>query len=419
MRADRLVSLVLLLQARGRMTAVALAAELEVSVRTIYRDLEVLSGTGVPVRTESGPGGGCELVEGYRFPLRGLRPDEAEALLILGVPGVLRDLGLDAAATAAHRQIRVTAGLPGRGGSGSALVHLDLPRWFRTQEQVPHLRTLAEALRQGRCLAIEYRSGTASGATHPVSAGTGGEGTGGKEAGGKEAGGKEPRGEGIGGKGTGGKGTGGEEAGGEENRGERTGGEGNGGEETGGEGTGGEAAGGEGTGDERRVVGRPGAAPRRVVRPLGLVDKAGVWYLVASTGRRPATVFRVSRITAARVLTEAAPRPADFNLAAFWAAWSEEFMTSRPRLPVRLRASPRALAAFGEVFGDGAQDALDAALQPDGGGWRELTLRFEHELAAAHRLAGFGGEVEVLAPPSVRTRLQSVAEAILARYREA
>ena len=119
------------------------------------------------------------------------------------------------------------------------------------------------------------------------------------------------------------------------------------------------------------------------------------------------------------MLTEAAPRPADFNLAAFWAAWSEEFMTSRPRLPVRLRASPRALAAFGEVFGDGAQDALDAALQPDGGGWRELTLRFEHELAAAHRLAGFGGEVEVLAPPSVRTRLQSVAEAILARYREA
>ena len=256
MRADRLVSLVLLLQARGRMTAVALAAELEVSVRTIYRDLEVLSGTGVPVRTESGPGGGCELVEGYRFPLRGLRPDEAEALLILGVPGVLRDLGLDAAATAAHRQIRVTAGLPGPGGSGSALVHLDLPRWFRTQEQVPHLRTLAEALRQGRCLAIEYRSGTASGATHPVSAGTGGAGTGGKEAGGKEAGGKEPRGEEDRRQGDRRQG---DRRGGGWRRGDpaarRPRGEGNGGEETGGEGTGGEAAGGEGTGDERRVVG--------------------------------------------------------------------------------------------------------------------------------------------------------------------
>jgi predicted DNA-binding transcriptional regulator YafY len=334
MRADRLVSLVLLLQARGRMTAVALAAELEVSVRTIYRDLEALSGAGVPVRAESGPGGGCQLVEGYRFPLRGLRPEEAEALLILGVPGALRELGLDAAATAAHRQIRVTAGLPGPGGSGSALVHLDVPRWFRVPEQVPHLQTLAEALRQGRCLTVEYRRG-----------------------------------------------------------------------------------------DNRQGDGSQGPALRREVAPLGLVDKAGTWYLVASGGGRagpdsPATVFRVSRITAARVLTKPALRPADFSLAAFWACWSEEFMTSRPHLPVRLRASPHAVAAFGEVFGDGAQEALDAALPPDGLGWRELTLRFEHELAAAHRLAGFGGEIEVLAPLSVRARLQSVANAILARYRE-
>jgi predicted DNA-binding transcriptional regulator YafY len=116
------------------------------------------------------------------------------------------------------------------------------------------------------------------------------------------------------------------------------------------------------------------------------------------------------------VLAKRAPRPPGFSLAAFWARWSEEFMSSRPSVPVRLRASPHALAAFTEVFGDGAQDAIDAALQPDGQGWRELTLRFEHELAAAHRLAGFGGEVEVLDPPSVRTRLQSVARAILIRY---
>lgn len=334
MRADRLVSLVLLLQARGRLTAGALAAELEVSVRTVYRDLEALNAAGVPVRTESGPGGGCQLVEGYRFPLRGLHPDEAEALLILGVPGVLRDLGLDAAAAAAHRRIRVSAGLPGPGEPDSALVHLDLPRWFRAQEQAPHLRTLAEALRQSRCLAIEYRRA-----------------------------------------------------------------------------------------DDRQEDGSQGPTRRREVAPLGLVDKAGNWYLVASRSGRaepdsPATVFRVSRITAARVLTKPAPRPPGFSLAAFWARWSEEFMTSRPRMPVRLRASPHALAAFGEVFGDGAQDAIDAALPPGGQGWRELTLRFEHELAAAHRLAGFGGEIEVLSPPAVRDRLQSVAAAILARYRE-
>jgi predicted DNA-binding transcriptional regulator YafY len=352
-RADRLVSLVLLLQARGRMTAQALAAELEVSVRTVYRDLEALSAAGVPVRAESGPGGGCQLVEGYRFPLRGLRPDEAEALLILGVPGALRELGLDAAATAAHHRIRATAGLPAPAEPDSALVHLDLPRWFRAQEHAPHLRTVAEALRQARCLAIDYPRTDAG---HPPA---------------------RPR----------------------------------------------EVA------DDGQRPARPrevaddgqGWARRREVAPLGLVDKAGTWYLVASAHGhagpgRPATVFRVSRITAARVLTKPAPRPPGFSLAAFWARWSEEFMSTRPSVPVRLRASPHALAAFTEVFGDGAQDALATALPPDTQGWRELTLHFEHELAAAHRLAGFGGEVEVLAPPSVRTRLRSVAEAILTRY---
>jgi predicted DNA-binding transcriptional regulator YafY len=154
-RADRLVSLVLLLQARGRVTALALARELGVSVRTVYRDLEALGAAGVPVLTEPGPGGGCELLDGYRFPLRGLRQEEAEALLILGVPSVISELGLGGAAAAAHRQIRVTSGQGG--AAGSALVHLDMPRWFRAREDVPQLRTLAEALRRRRRLAIRYQ----------------------------------------------------------------------------------------------------------------------------------------------------------------------------------------------------------------------------------------------------------------------
>jgi predicted DNA-binding transcriptional regulator YafY len=107
-RADRLLSLVLLLQARGSVTAGSLAAELGVSVRTVYRDLAALGTAGIPVITESGPGGGCKLMDGYRFPLRGLRPDEAEALLILGVPDVVRELGLD----------RAVAG-PGRAAAAS------------------------------------------------------------------------------------------------------------------------------------------------------------------------------------------------------------------------------------------------------------------------------------------------------------
>jgi predicted DNA-binding transcriptional regulator YafY len=313
-RADRLLSLALLLQARGAATARSLAAELRVSVRTVYRDLEALGAAGVPVVTEPGPGGGCRLMDGYRFPLRGLRPDEAEALLILGVPTVLHDLGLAGALTAAHRQIRVTSGLAAELTTG-ALVHLDMPRWFGGQEEVPCLRDLARALRLGRKLAISYPPAD-----------------------------REPR----------------------------------------------------------------------VVGPLGLVNKAGIWYLVAEG--RGARVFRAERVSAARVLPEPFERPADFELAAFWARWSAEFEASRPQLQVRLAASPEALAAFGEVFGAAAGPALEAASPPGQDGWRVLTLSFEHERAAVHRLAGFGDQVEVLGPSPVRAALLATAREILGRY---
>jgi predicted DNA-binding transcriptional regulator YafY len=323
-RADRLLSLALLLQARGEATARALAAELGVSVRTVYRDLAALGAAGVPVVTEAGPGGGCRLMEGYRFPLRGLRPNEAEALLILGVPAVLGELGLAGALTAAHRQIRVTAGL-----TAGALVHLDMPRWFGGQEEVPCLRDLARALRHGRKLAIRYPP--------------------------------------------------------------------------------------------------PDREPR-VVGPLGLVNKAGTWYLVAHSGAGAGDVrvFRAGRVSTARILAEPVERPAGFELAAFWARWSAEFEASRPRIAVRLAASPGALAAFGEVFGAAAAPALEAADLEAAGleapwpagrdGWRVVTLTFEHERAAVHRLAGFGDQVEVLDPPAVRAALLAIAREILRRY---
>jgi predicted DNA-binding transcriptional regulator YafY len=345
-RADRLVSLVLLLQTRSRMTAAELARELEVSVRTVYRDLAALSAAGVPVLAESGPGGGCALLDGYRFPLRGLRQEEAEALLILGVPSALTELGLDVAAAAAHRKIRVTTGQRESGTDASQpLVHLDMPRWFRGNEELPHLRTLAEALRRRRRLAIAYRPAAADpppniGAAPSVSV----------------------------------------------------------------------------PGPAAAPASRPARANTRTVGPLGLVNKAGTWYLVATSSSGRVSVFRAGRISAATILDEPADRPADFDLAGFWDRWSAEFTTSRPTLPVRLRASPEALTVFGEVFGDGARPALDAAGPPDELGWQTVTLSFEHELAAAQRLAGFGGRVEVLSPPSVRTLLVAAARGILDRY---
>ena len=358
MRADRLIHLVLLLQARGRMTARELAGQLEVSVRTVYRDLDALSAAGVPVRAESGPGGGCQLVDGYRFPLRGLRPEEAEALLILGVPGALRDLGLDSAAGAALRHIRVAASQPGRPEEDQALVHLDMPRWFHRDEEVPQLRALAQALRQRRCLAMEYQPA--------------GSGPAGQQAG------AESRAAGQRGSADSGR------------------------------------AGHGASADSPDVPGRV-----RVVHPLGLVNKAGTWYLVATReGRTGPAVFRVSRVSSARPLARAAERPASFELAGFWQRWSADFAGSRPRLQVRVRASPTALALLPEVLGDSALDALAAAQPPDQAGWRVVTLSFEHVLAAAHRLAGFGGLIEVLSPASVSDQLQATAREILSRYRQ-
>ncbi|WP_171163009.1 YafY family protein [Streptomyces sp. I05A-00742] len=159
MRADRLLSLLLLLQNRGRMTAPELAAELEVSVRTVYRDIEALGAAGVPVHADRGPAGGYRLVDGYRTRLTGLTEDEAGSLFLAAVPGAAAELGLGADLAAAR--LKLEAALPAGLGERSRRVqerfHLDAPAWFRDAEPVPHLAAVADAVWQQRVLRVHYR----------------------------------------------------------------------------------------------------------------------------------------------------------------------------------------------------------------------------------------------------------------------
>lgn len=162
MRASRLVNLLLLLQTRGGLTAAELARELEVSIRTIHRDVEELSAAGVPIFAERGPHGGIRLVDGYRTRLTGMTADEAEALFLAGLPGPAAQLGLGTVVAAA--QLKVMAALPPELRSRATRIverfHLDVAGWFQADDPVPHLATLSTAVWDGRAVAITYDRGS-------------------------------------------------------------------------------------------------------------------------------------------------------------------------------------------------------------------------------------------------------------------
>ncbi|HEX7491288.1 MAG TPA: YafY family protein [Candidatus Limnocylindrales bacterium] len=163
MRASRLISVLLMLQTRGRMTAQQLATELDVSVRTIYRDVEELSASGIPVYADRGMHGGFQLVEGYRTKLTGLTPEEAETLFLSGYPGPAAQLGLGTVLAAA--QLKVLAALPPELRSRAARLrqrfHLDAPGWFQEPDVTPHLQQIAEAVWADQRLHMHYRRGDA------------------------------------------------------------------------------------------------------------------------------------------------------------------------------------------------------------------------------------------------------------------
>jgi predicted DNA-binding transcriptional regulator YafY len=314
-RASRLVSLLLLLQTRGQLTAPELAEELEVSVRTVYRDVEALSAAGVPVYAEAGRGGGFRLIEGYRTRLTGLSAKEAEALLLGGTPGPVGELGLGTVFAAA--QAKLLAAMPKEVADRAFVVrqrfHLDSAGWFKSSRVPAHLGPVATAVWEGQRLEVVYRHYDSD-----------------------------------------------EEA-------------------------------------------------RRVLDPLGLVLKAGVWYLVAARDGETRT-YRVSRIRSARALNEESSRPPGFDLPAYWADSVSRFEVGAPRLAVTLRATGRAIAALHR------HGCEPEPVEPPGRGRVRTTATFDDVDAAVRELMPLGGAVEVLDPPELRDRMREAADEIVAVY---
>jgi predicted DNA-binding transcriptional regulator YafY len=303
MRASRLVSLLLVLQTRGHMTASELAERLEVSERTVQRDAQALAAAGVPILSLRGPAGGYRLGRGYRTKLTGLDATEAEALFV----GPAAELGLGRELAAAR--LKLLASLPAelqeRAGRAARLFHVDTRGWFREEDRVPHLPVIAGALWRERRVDIRYREGAA-------------------------------------------------------------------------------------------IVSRR-------LDPLGLVLKAGVWYLLARR-RGEERVYRVSRIVAARERSDASAPPPDFDLAAAWASRSEAFERSLARIEVTVRV-PRSQVRHrrsARIVEDGERPTVSAEF--DG-----LEHAFRHLLA-------YGAEAEVLAPRALRERIAAEAAETAALY---
>ena len=163
MLASRLLSILMLLQARGSMSARALAAEFEVSPRTIHRDIDQLSAAGVPVYAERGRGGGFRLLDGYRTNLTGFTQSEAEALFLAGLPGPAAQLGLADVLNAAR--LKLLAALPSRvqpeAERIASRLHLDATAWFRDADLSPSLPVVARAVWSGHYLKLNYKNGSA------------------------------------------------------------------------------------------------------------------------------------------------------------------------------------------------------------------------------------------------------------------
>jgi len=320
MQASRLLSVLMLLQARGRMSAQVLAAELEVSVRTIHRDIDQLSAAGVPVFADRGRLGGFQLQDGWRTRLTGLTAPESRALFLSGLAGPAAELGLGEAVASAR--LKVLATLPPEWQADaqhmSARFHLDAVDWFHSAARTEHLGAVADAVWRERRLHIRYESWN--------------------------------------------------------------------------------------------------GVRERDVEPLGLVLKAGIWYMAARTGPgvEPRT-YRLSNILALTTAEQHFTAPRTFDLAAYWQESTRRFETGVYNGTALLRVSPRGLRLLRQ-FSTAVAEAAEQSAMKDRRGWVRVSVPIESVAHAANQFINLGADAEVLAPTALRAELKRTVRKLVALY---
>lgn len=326
MRSDRLLAIMLLLQTRGQLPASELAQRLEVSARTIMRDVEALSAAGVPVYTVRGPHGGIALLPDYRTDVSGLTADESRALFVLVSGSAHADLGLGQALGSALRKVLAALPAPHRPAADltSRRILIDPTRWRGTpgpEPSGPDLQAFQQAVFTDRRLRLRYRHA------------------------------------------------------------------------------------------------RDSRVRTYTLDPYGLVNKAGVWYLVADHNGQP-RLFRTDRAHSAAVLAEPAQHRAGLELADVWDALRRGIDDIPAPLAVTARVHDKSLAMFLRVHQADLADPtpVDSPPEPDDEpGWTTVQLRFR-SLLGTQPLLAFGPDVEVLAPEAVRRHLAETARATVGVY---
>jgi predicted DNA-binding transcriptional regulator YafY len=321
MKASRLLSILMLLQARGRMTAADLAQALEVSPRTILRDVDQLSAAGVPLWGARGHQGGFQLRDGWSTQLTGMTEAEAHALLLAGLPGPATELGLGAAAASAR--LKLVASLPAAWREQAERVgqrlHIDPVDWYRTHDTPRFLREVAEAVWQGQRISVQYDSWRGT-ACHEL-------------------------------------------------------------------------------------------------EPLGLVLKAGAWYLLAQRAGQPGLrTYRLASTLGVLPRGTKIKRPRGFDLAQAWQAATRRFEAELRTVAVRVRASPRCLTWLGNARIAYTALPPQAAGAPMADGWQAMLLSVESIEHGARQLLAYGAEIEVLEPAELRAEIHRLACQVAAAH---